>query len=449
MDINGNEEFIMENNDVSITIGDNLLADHILSILPERRSSPGFIYRVPASFRLLNEEKYEPHTVSIGPYHHGKENLKIAENYKNMYLQDVLERTTTPQVTMRNIIQGIRMLEEGAREFYAEPINATSDEFVTMMVLDGCFILELLCKFVENHCEGNWTESRRMSPIVNKDPIFSTTWMSSSCRRDLMLLENQLPFPILECLYDLTRDPRSYHSLNYLVVNFFLPKVPEYYNNRGAEISGRHILDILRNHLLPSSEPRRVNYANRECTQFSLSDICGSGVTIVKKQGGNGLLDVTFRQGRLEIPPFYFETGLRVLLPNLIALEQCRRDYTDQITSYAILLDSLINSEEDVKILRDEGIINVNWLEDELIATEINIMCKGLDSDKFNYGDLCSRINRYCRTDWNRWKATLKRNYFNTPWSAISFVAATGIVLFTAADTSLSALYYYGFIGSN
>jgi len=34
------------------------------------------IYRVPMRFRVLNEKAYTPQVVSIGPLHHGREELK-------------------------------------------------------------------------------------------------------------------------------------------------------------------------------------------------------------------------------------------------------------------------------------------------------------------------------------------------------------------------------------
>lgn len=40
------------------------------------------IYRVPQNIRNVNEDAYTPKEISIGPFHHGKENLKKNEEMK-------------------------------------------------------------------------------------------------------------------------------------------------------------------------------------------------------------------------------------------------------------------------------------------------------------------------------------------------------------------------------
>lgn len=64
---------------------------------------------------------------------------------------------------------------------------------IEMMVLDGCFIVELLTKF---------RDSERRE---DNDPIFLMGWMLTMLRRDLMLFENQLSFFIICKLYDINR----------------------------------------------------------------------------------------------------------------------------------------------------------------------------------------------------------------------------------------------------
>ncbi|XP_042958419.1 UPF0481 protein At3g47200-like [Carya illinoinensis] len=58
-----------------------------------------------------------------------------------------------------------------------------------MMLLDGCFIIELFRK---------WDGS---SPRDGHDPIFELDWMLPKIARDLLLFENQLPFFVLSKLF--------------------------------------------------------------------------------------------------------------------------------------------------------------------------------------------------------------------------------------------------------
>ncbi|PIA51231.1 hypothetical protein AQUCO_01100221v1 [Aquilegia coerulea] len=454
MEENNHEGETAERNDVTIQIDqdvDNLLVASILSEISRKPPSQCFIYKVPLKFRTKSDnDTYEPRIVSIGPYHHGKESFKTTEEHKKWYVHDLISRNKTPSTSLMDFVQAIRKLEGLARECYAEPINLDSDSFVKMMVFDGCFILELLYKYLERsgerkeeNAETDDDEEQGVQSH-NNDQILGTTWMVYSLRKDLVLLENQLPFFVLQNLFDLTKDRSRGRSLNELVTHFFNPILPTVGAvETNSNIEGKHILDLLRNHLLPPAQPIRYgDYPSWEYTN-SATDLWETGVKFKKKKNVNSLLDITFTDdGVLEIPPFFFGESWTVLLPNLIALEQCRRDYTDQMTSYVILLDSLINSENDVKLLRNAGIIDGLFNEDETVAVAVNNLCKGAIVDRFYYDGLCNRVNTYCKTDWHRWRAILKRDYFNTPWAYFSFLAAVILLLLTLTQTIFSILSY-------
>ncbi|KAK1315800.1 hypothetical protein QJS10_CPA05g00254 [Acorus calamus] len=36
-----------------------------------------------------------------------------------------------------------------------------------------------------------------------------------------------------------------------------------------------------------------------------------------------------------------------------------------------------------------------------------------------------NEVNRYCNSKWHKWRAVLMHNYFSTPWSTMSVVAAS------------------------
>ncbi|PIA51232.1 hypothetical protein AQUCO_01100222v1 [Aquilegia coerulea] len=420
-----------------------VLAEDIINNIPAMPSSLSFIYRVPDRLRAVNCKKYEPRVVSIGPYHREKENLRFTEKHKKWYLCDLITRPTEEKTSFQDIVSAIRCSEAEARKCYAEEINVSSDDFVKMMILDGCFILELLYKYQEYQSKAK-AEYKEIHSKDDHDPIFSATWIIRTLQRDLVLLENQLPFIVLESLFKQTRDVTHKNcSLSDLVLNFLHPAIPIKLVQRNDVITGKHMLDLLRNYLLLSTKPMKCgSFPTWNFTQYSATDLREVGVKFQKKKQARDLLDITFTKGVLEIPPFFFGEGMTILLPNLIALEQCHRYYTDQITSYAILLDSLINTKDDVKLLRSKGIIDVMWNEDEKIAYEVNNLCKGVKIDEFYYDGLCSRVNAYCRTDWHRWRATLRRNYFSTPWAILSFIAALVLLLLTFTQTMYSILSF-------
>ncbi|KAK9117512.1 hypothetical protein Sjap_016459 [Stephania japonica] len=339
---------MISDNEVAVDVepADRNIAEKIRNRIQSLPSLESCIYRVPEKFRIGKEEVYMPKIIAIGPYHCNNPKLKDMEEHKQRYLQAFLTRSSKQ---LEEVVNSIRVLQQDALDCYADPINDMStDDFIIMMLDDGCFILELLCRYFDE------------------------------------VRTNRRTKPKLECT------------------------------------KGKHLLDFLRTHLLPSSQQVEFrSYANWEYTKC-VTDISEAEVKFKRRAHGDGLLDVKFENGVLEIPPFCFGESVTVLLPNLIALEQCQ-GYTDQITSYVILLDSLINSPNDVKLLRNRDIIDSLFHEDEKVAIAISNLCKGVVVNEFYYDLLCHRVNAYCRTDWHKWRATLKRDYFNTPWAILSF----------------------------
>lgn len=48
---------------------------------------------------------------------------------------------------LRTLIESVIELQQEAHDCYAEPIDHISkDEFVKILVLDGCFLVEVFCK---------------------------------------------------------------------------------------------------------------------------------------------------------------------------------------------------------------------------------------------------------------------------------------------------------------
>ncbi|KAL6190996.1 hypothetical protein ACLB2K_037389 [Fragaria x ananassa] len=82
------------------------------------------------------------------------------------------------------------------------------------------------------------------------------------------------------------------------------------------------------------------------------------------------IMDIRFKEGEfrrngvLMIPQLNVGMSSETIFRNLIAIEQCYHGYSNVITSYAILMDNLISSKEDVELLCKEKVIG-NWLSDE------------------------------------------------------------------------------------
>ncbi|GLT41966.1 hypothetical protein SLA2020_159930 [Shorea laevis] len=178
--------------------------------------SSSSIFKVPNHLRRISEQAYEPQVISIGPYHHDKAALKKMEVYKMYYLKMLLRRRR--ESSLERYVTALKNREEQARKFYSEPLNDIGEEkFVEMMLLDGCFIIELI-------------RNRAMKGQRDETGHPLTQFILCRAMHDLLLVENQIPFFILSELFDMTvmrnDEPRGFvdMAIDFLLMVVALPE---------------------------------------------------------------------------------------------------------------------------------------------------------------------------------------------------------------------------------
>ena len=98
------------------------------------------VSRVPAHVREVEKGAYTPKIVSIGPFHHNEPSLRAFEDQKMRFLSRLQN-----QFSVEVLQTAMREMEENTRKCYSESFQGiNSENFVQMMLLDGCFIVELL-----------------------------------------------------------------------------------------------------------------------------------------------------------------------------------------------------------------------------------------------------------------------------------------------------------------
>ncbi|KAL4655092.1 hypothetical protein ACB092_01G425900 [Castanea dentata] len=189
---------------------------------------------VPYHIRSVNPQAYTPNVISIGPFHHFDEKLQTMEKYKVAYLRGFIARVGIDLEKFVSIIK--KEMEEMIRCCYAETSSRSmsSDDFVKMISLDAIFILELFHRYSTDSWDIN-------------DPLLTNQWMIPFVMLDLTLLENQLPFFVLEKLFNLAFGNHSNFSLIQLTFEFF-----EDYNVMHCEkVEIEHFTDLIRTFQLP------------------------------------------------------------------------------------------------------------------------------------------------------------------------------------------------------
>nr|XP_043637316.1 UPF0481 protein At3g47200-like [Erigeron canadensis] len=357
------------------------------------------ICRVSDKFYEENEDKYFPQVVSIGPFHHGKEKLKAMEQRKWQYLTTLLSRVANVETRLGRCVEVLKVLEERARKCYGEDIQMNSDEFVEMLLIDGCFIIEL---FYKSCCKG----IRRRG-----DPFLSTYQVFHQLRHDMVLLENQIPFFVLQHLFNILPVPKQCggYSLVELAFRFFKKTVPEdIYNVRdryGQEI--HHLLDLIHQSFIPNIHILQLQpgQPHSQMNIPTVTQLLQKGSEI-RKSNSRSVLEVKFNKGILRIPALAYHDLMEAALRNLVAMENCCYDATKYITSYVFLMRSLVQSNEDAKVLQKKGILDKG---EELVAM-LSKISVNLEPENFYYGDLSHKLNNFATVSRSVWYARKVRN---------------------------------------
>ena len=209
----------------------------VLDKQPDKRDEC-CIYKVPQLLREENNDSYTPKLISIGPFHQGDKNLKSMEDLKMRYLKEACYRTNK---STKDLAGCILENEVKIRHCYAEVFeDISSKDFVKMVLFDSIFIIEHLWRTKQNppmsppivsnsrtsssfyKCQCRMLDSCLMTcqrgseedSRENRNPQpgngeKENPWQSYNILQDLILLENQVPFFILEELYNF-----AYRDLN-------------------------------------------------------------------------------------------------------------------------------------------------------------------------------------------------------------------------------------------
>lgn len=397
---------------------------------------------VPKSHRQGDNETYEPRIISIGPYHRGKPRLQPMEKHKWEYLEAILDRSSRHLLT--DCIHGIKAMEAHARSCYSEGIKLKSKDFVEMILLDSCFIIECLLRVrVES---------------TSSDALDHRIWLEPVVRNDLLLLENQLPFFAVEQIYCMitNESPDQFMDLALYFCNLVSPintKALTSSKSPIPQLQFRHFLHLYHWFLTPSMSYdtyKKHSSVTINPSQKSIWTLpCATtleetGIRFTRKTMVTpSKLDGTFGDGVMRITPFFIDAFTICQFRNLIAFEKLNPLMEPRFTAFAKFMDYIIDTSKDVALLRKKGIIEHAFGSDEEVAIIFNHLTSGtFDCQPSELTNMYKAVDKYCKSKRKYWLAILKRDHFGSPWTTISLVAAVILLSLTFIQAFFS-LYSY------
>jgi Plant protein of unknown function len=409
-------------------------------LLPEpglRR--PVTIFSLPRYLHETNKAMYEPKLVSIGPYYLAKDGpLRTLQEHKLWCARDFLHRKYMHPLTC---LLKMSENETKARLCYSEEIKFSSKEFVQMLLLDGCFVLD----FIDKHHNAN------------PDTFLNIERNKSTILTDILLFENQIPYFIVHQLFNLANANNTCSASSCQLRDNFFDLLPSKTFWKKPQITCDEIWHLLHFSYLclvpdPCSSVRREDIKNtgdRELGFYdadkdkylvmpSATELTEAGVTFRKNNKPQHLFDISFdkKKGVMEIPALLIHDLNCILLANLLAFEQCSYGPEANISHFTSLFDNLIDTEKDVSLLESSGIlINMIGSEEETSIFFNQLGKWNVVKDSKEYRELKTKVREYCDSPLHRYRAVLMRDYLTNPWTIISVIAAVVLLVLTFLQT--------------
>ncbi|VAH51083.1 unnamed protein product [Triticum turgidum subsp. durum] len=307
-----------------------------------------------------------PKVVSIGPYHHGKNAaLRQMESIKHAAAVHFIDNTGR---SIQEVYGAVCEIAEEARGHYEEDKmrTASDDDFKHMLFFDGCFLLQYMlfwCK--EDDDDGTTVDPSLCSVFSSKDDrIFC----------DIVLLENQLPWVVVDRLKWFMRTPPDMEMFVGLVKTdklhirqkrkFDLAPLPDY--------RPPHLLGFLRYHIVGNTqvpEPRPLSDKVKEVSwSVGVIELAEIGIEVTPNDIKEDLTKMYIKRGcftgELRLASVSLDDANATFLVNMAVFEMCTTpDFAEDdyelstVCSYLWLLGMVTDSVSDVQELRNKHIL--------------------------------------------------------------------------------------------
>ncbi|KAK1417209.1 hypothetical protein QVD17_26333 [Tagetes erecta] len=388
---------------------------------------PVCVFSVPKATTRFKPEAYAPLAIALGPYHHFETRLYQMERFKVAAVKAILtpdQVLTFESLVIKRLIENQPM----TRACYHKYIDLYDDTLAWIFAIDGLFLIGLFTHYVDistlmpKKLINNGVLYRDIMVLENQlplcllDEIWQALHLSSSSHDqngDNELISMMRKFCEVHSPLKLAKDfnyrvettTRYLHLLDlmhHLIVNNqdAAPQPPQVeillFSNNNDDITivkedkltenveRDHPIKVIKNitwekisNLLGLEISQQVKEDEDDDDLRILTEIDVPSVTSLSKHAqidfcytNGGIKDVKFdkNKGILYLPILTLHDYSEVMLRNLLAYEVAARSRSmREIARYIDLMSGIVDTKEDVKLLRDVGIIRGSMNDKEIV----------------------------------------------------------------------------------
>ena len=411
--------------------------------------TPVSIFRVPSTLQRCNSSCYRPQLLGLGPYHRWNPELQHMERQKLSSARRAARRSRH----FRLVVDKLALLERRLRASYGDHIQCNRETLAWAFAIDGCFLLELLRSISAKKCTRD-VILRDLILLENQIPL----WVLQKLE-----VEGEQSFPA-ECIVELVKEISPFvltgedlvfsescaHLLEFLydsvvpksVRNSILLEVQrddqeEEDGNQEAwvthgrklaswlehmkpflEIPWRMIaslpaiapLVLLLEHLLSNAQNSEEDentsevgpLAAEEIAVPSAAELIAAGVRFAPMSGGPTRVSFDMKTGIFRLPVVSLNENTETTLRNLVAYEATSPATGPEfVARYVELMNGIVDSSDDVRLLRESGVVKNFMKNDEVAAGFWNGMSRSVQLTRVpTLDEAIKEVNRYYHRQW-------------------------------------------------
>ena len=434
----------------------------------------------PDGFLKAKQKLYRHDVLAIGPLYADLKTKSSFDDRKAHCVKKFLERHGKPEV--QELIKHLIPHPNDLNKHYSSlPIKYTSESLQLLVTIDTVFIHEFLLF---------WSTSYLNYKPMEHDYLFTSFHNEVECNRvwrDLFLIGNQIPMSFLKKVAEISKMsveisneiPKNHRFgtnslkdyLNHIVfINH--PFFGSQFHHRSTQANWMQTINFLNcNHLLdclyvsctqPPPEPTRqlINPTKILVRGFqkskkaegskkkynrlpNASQLLKAGIRFKACEGNISVIKYNKRKFQLDLPQIVVADNTEDILRNLLAHEQTSKE-GGEFCMYAFIMDSLIDTPDDLAILTKSHVIENLLGSDERLVQMWNDMCRNLGAQPCQRWEEITRdVMGHYNSHWRILYVEFCAKFFSRPWLWISLVGAFVLLVFSLVQTIYTVLGYY------
>ncbi|CAN1143072.1 Putative UPF0481 protein At3g02645 [Linum perenne] len=472
-------------------------ANHEQQEEEEEEEHPIRIFNVPKSLLSSHPYAYTPQQVAIGPYHHHRPELHEAARHKHSSARRLQKRCL--------VVDLLTSLVPQIRDYYHKYLDFSDETLAWMMCIDGSLLLDLLARsgLKNNAMVRDVVMLENQIPMIVLRKILEVEFGSKEIGDDKLkemlvgFCREVSPFTIMDDFVGIqavndigeaeipsstefndsesssNRGLVTLTSINKLTSKLNKDIFKTLFQSKPVKLMLRLPLTILSTvlpgfailrqpveHFLFSSpshnKPEQSN-SNKfngldrpplleEITIPSVTELVSSGIRIIPTTCS--ITDITFdaNASKLHLSTVRLDVNTEVVMRNLVAYECSNVEGQGALvfTRYTELMNGIVDTREDVEVLRERGVVLNHLKSDEEAANLWNGMSKSIRLTKVGFLDEVIReVNVYYNGRWKVKIGRFKRRYVFASWQSLTLFAAVLILMLMAFQVFYSIYNWY------